>query len=127
MTQTSFLTGHDPSSLAHFPQPFSSLFLFRSICVFVCAYACVCIRKLTTLHREMEKSEGEKNDDCFVLRASILWCVFLHLFLSFFFFLLLCLSAHLFSLALLWERRTGRVDPCLGVLPTPPLRLRADD
>ena len=72
MTQTSFLTGHDPSSLAFFPQPFSSFFFFAlfvfvcvckclCVCVCVCAYACVCIRKLTTLHREKEKSErGEK-------------------------------------------------------------------
>ena len=48
MTQTSFLTGHDPSSLAFFPQPFSSffffaLFVFVCVCVSACVCVCVCV------------------------------------------------------------------------------------
>lgn len=76
-----------------FPSRFPLFSLSLYLCV--CAYACVCIHKLTTLHREKEKSEGEKV--MIVLRASILWCVFLHLFLSFCFFVSLSVCSSFLS------------------------------
>lgn len=83
MTQSSFLTGHDASSLTHF------LSLFNSLCLFVSVRTRVCTSVSVQPSRERKKKARAKSDDGFVLRASILLCVFSRSLSVLFFFVFL--------------------------------------